>query len=263
MNQARKTRVAPRAGETVWDSETTCTVKPPLQRTKTRLAFPGAVKPNVAQPGDALELLKALPDACTPLVFLDPQYRGIMDKMAYGNEGARQSARAALPQMADKYIDACCREIARLLRPSGYLMLWADTFNVCEGNHLRIKDVLPPVDLIDWINGQFGMGPRSRRCGSYLVVLQKAPIVAKATWPDRGTRDRWFEKIIKPRSGYPHRKPPGLIKHLIECLTNPGDLIVDPAAGSFVVMHAAHELGRDFVGCDLAYDPDKNWKRTK
>ncbi len=36
--------------------------------------------------------------------------------------------------------------------------------------------------------------------------------------------------------------------------THPGELLVDPAAGSFVVMRAAHQLGREFVGCDLAYD---------
>jgi hypothetical protein len=33
-------------------------------------------------------------------------------------------------------------------------------------------------------------------------------------------------------------------------------LVVDPAAGSFVVMHAAHQLGREFIGCDLAF-PEK------
>jgi hypothetical protein len=32
---------------------------------------------------------------------------------------------------------------------------------------------------------------------------------------------------------------------------------VDPAAGSFAVMHAAHQLGRHFVGCDLAYDSNQ------
>jgi DNA modification methylase len=37
-------------------------------------------------------------------------------------------------------------------------------------------------------------------------------------------------------------------------VTKPGGLVVDPAAGSFVVMQAAHSLGRDFVGCDLAFD---------
>jgi hypothetical protein len=31
--------------------------------------------------------------------------------------------------------------------------------------------------------------------------------------------------------------------------------LVDPAAGSFLVMRAAHQLGRDFIGCDLASLP--------
>jgi hypothetical protein len=44
---------------------------------------------DVAQRGDALELLRSVPDASTPLTFFDPQYRGVMDKLDYGNEGAR------------------------------------------------------------------------------------------------------------------------------------------------------------------------------
>jgi hypothetical protein len=38
---------------------------------------------------------------------------------------------------------------------------------------------------------------------------------------------------------------------VIGAVTQPGDLVVDPAAGSFVVMQAALELGRNFVGGDL------------
>ena len=48
-------------------------------------------------------------------------------------------------------------------------------------------------------------------------------------------------------------KPIELIARLIGAVTKPGDLVVDPAAGSFVVMHAAHQLGRDFIGCDIAH----------
>src|SRR5258708_36906003 len=44
---------------------------------------------NVAQRGDALELLRSLPDACAALAFFDPQHRGVLDKLAFGNEGAR------------------------------------------------------------------------------------------------------------------------------------------------------------------------------
>ncbi len=84
---------------------------------------------------------------------------------------------------------------------------------------------------------------------SYLVVLQKPPIRAKATWRDRGIRDRWVEKVDTRID--PHIKPPGLIRRLIGAVTAPDDLIIDPAAGSFIVMHIAHELGRRFIGCDL------------
>jgi hypothetical protein len=56
------------------------------------------------------------------------------------------------------------------------------------------------------------------------------------------------------RKVHPHVKPIGLIRKLIGAVTRPGDLVVDPAAGSFVVMYAAHQLGRDFMGCDLVYD---------
>ena len=53
---------------------------------------------NSAQRGDALMLLQSLPECCTPLVFFDPQHRDTLDRLAYGNEGAR-GRKAAL----------CCR----------------------------------------------------------------------------------------------------------------------------------------------------------
>ena len=122
---------------------------------------------NVAQCRDALDLLRALPAGCAPLAFFDPQHRGVLDRLKFGNEGARQRRRAKLPAMSEAYIDACCREIARALAPGGYLMLWIDTFGLCEGHHLRIAappewlierrdkssadaDALKVVDLIAW-----------------------------------------------------------------------------------------------------------------
>ena len=142
--------------------------------------------------------------------------------------------------------------------PSGYLFLWADAFRVGSGDHLRVADVLSCVDLIAWNNGRFGMGYRTRRCGDYLVILQKPPIRAKATWHDHGIRDRWIEEVDAlwvekvDTDIHPHIKPAGLIRRLIAAVTAPGDLVIDPAAGSFTVMDVAHELGRRFCGCDIA-----------
>jgi site-specific DNA-methyltransferase (adenine-specific) len=205
---------------------------------------------NVAQRGDALTLLHSLPDACTPLAWFDPQHRSVLDKLAFGNEGARQQGRALLPAMAESYIDEVCVALARVLRPSGYLMRWLDTFGLCEGHHLRIpRELLAPVDLIAWDSLRPGMGKRSRRRGDYLLVLQKPPVRVGDTWTDHGIPSRWSEKV--DRSVHPHIKPIELIARLIAATTNPGDLVVDPAAGSFVAMHAAHRLGRNFIGCDL------------
>jgi len=48
---------------------------------------------NVAHRGDALALLRSLPSGTTPLIFFDPQHRGVLDKLKFGNEGARQKGR--------------------------------------------------------------------------------------------------------------------------------------------------------------------------
>jgi site-specific DNA-methyltransferase (adenine-specific) len=208
---------------------------------------------NTAQRGDALELLQSLPDGCTPLVFFDPQHRSVLDRLAYGNEGARQRERCKLPAMTGAYIDQVCRAAAHVLVRSGYLMLWTDTFRLCETHHLRIADVLKTVDLIAWDNLRPGNGYRTHRRGDYLLVLQKRPLAARRTWRDRGIPSRWSEKAS--RRVHPHVKPIGLIKRLIGAVTQPGDLVVDPAAGSFVIMRAARELGRNFIGVDIAYQP--------
>jgi len=121
---------------------------------------------NIAQQGDALDLLKTLPDSSAALAFFDPQHRGVLDKLKFGNEGARQ---------------------------------------------------------------------------------QRPPVTAK-NWRDHGIPSRWVEKV--DRRIHPHVKPIGLIERLIGAVTQPGDLVIDPAAGSFVVMHAALRQGREFIGCD-------------
>jgi site-specific DNA-methyltransferase (adenine-specific) len=208
---------------------------------------------GVRQQGDALELLQSLADGSAAVAFFDPQYRDGLDRLKYGNEGSRQAARFALPAMRGDYIAQCERQIARALRPSGYMLLWADTYRLCTGAHLHLKEILPCVGLIAWDSQRMGMGYRVRERGDYLLILQKPPLKAKATWTDHGIPSRWAEKVRK--AVHPHIKPIGLITRLVAAVTKPGDLVVDPAAGSFTVMLAAHALERKFVGCDIAYAP--------
>ena len=54
------------------------------------------------------------------------------------------------------------------------------------------------------------------------------------------------------RLGAVHPKPVGLQAALIEAVTDPGDIVLDPAAGSYSVLAAAQRMGRRFLGCDIA-----------
>lgn len=45
--------------------------------------------------------------------------------------------------------------------------------------------------------------------------------------------------------------PEGLVSRIIDLCSDPGDLVLDPFAGSGAVLAAAHRSGRDFIGLDL------------
>lgn len=203
---------------------------------------------------DGLTLLKSLESTSIDLCFFDPQYRGVLDKMRYGNEGERQKGRTALIQMSEESIKIFIAEINRVLKPSCYLMLWIDKFHLCEGVREWLDStLLQIVDLITWDKGRMGMGYRTRRQSEYLLVIQKKPIKAKGTWRLHTIRDVHCEKIPQEElKCHPHSKPKDLQKMLIESCTNKGDLVCDPAAGGFSVFECCRELERDFIGTNLS-----------
>ena len=64
-------------------------------------------------------LLKSLKDGEAAFAHFDPQYRGVLDQLDFGNEGSRQKERAKLPQMSDDDVSFFVEQIERVLRPSG------------------------------------------------------------------------------------------------------------------------------------------------
>ena len=58
---------------------------------------------------------------------------------------------------------------------------------------------------------------------------------------------------------HPHQKPLELQKILIEAVSNPGDIILDPAAGSYSVLEACLSSQRTFLGCDIAEYENKRY----
>ena len=201
---------------------------------------------------DGVELLKQIQDKSLKVTFFDPQYRGILDKLSYGNEGkSRGKDRSDLPQMSEDIIKTFLKEIERVLLPSGYLFLWVDKFHLVEGVNPWISDLnMEIVDLITWNKMKIGMGYRTRRKSEYLLVIQKLPKKAKSTWTLHNIPDVWDEKVVKTHT---HSKPIELQKQLILATTNEGDLVCDPASGGFSVFEACKLTNRKFIGGDLVF----------
>lgn len=53
-------------------------------------------------------------------------------------------------------------------------------------------------------------------------------------------------------TGYPTQKPVDLVQRLIAASSDPGDIVLDPFCGCATACVAAEELGRQWVGIDIA-----------
>ena len=83
--------------------------------------------------------------------------------------------------------------------------------------------------------------------------MQKYPQSGKL-FKNRSFGNVWEENVLPPnKRKHPHQKPRELIKALIEATTEKGELIIDPCAGSFIVLEVCQELKREFCGVDLTF----------
>ena len=212
-------------------------------------------KINFKNKTDGLKLLKDIKSDCIKLAFFDPQYRGVLDKLQYGNEGVnRGKARHDLPQMPEEVIINFISELNRIISKSGHLFLWVDKFHLCQGVLEWFENTeLNLVDMIVWDKDRIGMGYRSRRKSEYLIILQKSPVRVKGIWNDHSIPDVWTEKTEKV---HPHSKPIELQKRLIEAVTDKSDFVLDPASGGYSVLEACKRSERNFIGGDLIYGED-------
>ncbi len=68
--------------------------------------------------------------------------------------------------------------------------------------------------------------------------------------------DTWYVPRVcgtfKERGDHPCQMPIALLERIIRVASNPGDLVLDPFAGSGTTLAAAKKLGRDYVGVELS-----------
>jgi site-specific DNA-methyltransferase (adenine-specific) len=93
------------------------------------------------------------------------------------------------------------------------------------------------------------------------AVFEEGGRRARSSVTDEPTRgvpmgDVWEIGVIAPvsreRTGYPSQKPEALLERIVSALSNEGDVVLDPYAGSGTTLAVAARLGRVFVGIDAS-----------
>ncbi len=119
--------------------------------------------------------------------------------------------------------------------------LWTDVINSLEPFVVK--------NLLIWEKGNPGMGDvRANWSFSYECILYAKK--GRRPIPNRRSSIIHVERVNNKRHVHPTQKPVPLLEILLNMSTNPGDLVVDPFAGSGSTIQAARNLGRNAIGIE-------------
>lgn len=106
-------------------------------------------------------------------------------------------------------------------------------------------------NLIVWNKGGFGMGDLKSQ---FAPTYELAVFATKGRAEFPGARPKDVIDVPSVGSGqieHPNEKPVDLMEYLVRHLTEPGDSVLDPFAGSCPVGVACKRLGRSYTGFEL------------
>lgn len=226
------------------------------------------------QIGDALEAVQSLPDACIDLVVTDPAYDSLEKWRSMGTTTRLSQSKSSSNQWFDvvgeDYLFSLLKECYRVLKPDSHLYLVSDyetnvklaTKAPAIGFELKKSLIWEKVGKEKLIHcpscgsvagkkqglGSPGMGYPYRSSYEMILFLAKG----KRKIPEnKGVRDVLKFPRIKGKDYYPTQKPEALLSVLMEQSSDPGDIVLDPFAGSGSTLVAAKRLGRHFLGVDI------------
>ena len=230
--------------------------------------------------GDTLDALSSkIPDSSVDLIFADPPYN--IGKDFNGRKDKWISEEVYL-QWCYKWIDLCLRK----LKDKGSFYLMAATQNMPFFD-IHLRDKICILSRIVWSYDSSGVQAKKYYGSLYEPILFCVKdkqqytfnaddiLVEAKTGATRKLID--YRKPVPtqyslrkvpgnvwefPRVRYrmdeyekhPTQKPVALLERIVRASSNPGDLVLDPFAGTFTTSFVAKKLGRQSIGIEIEED---------
>ena len=231
---------------------------------------------HVIYHGDALKILPTLPDGRIDLIFVDPPYN--IGKR-FANFVDKWSSDEAYIEWYQKWLDLCVQKLSS----TGTIYVMASTQSMPFIDvYLRKKMAI--LSRIVWHYDSSGVQAKRYFGSLYEPILHcvKNPneytfnadqiLVEAKTGAQRKLIDYrkdppepynskkvpgnvWYFPRVRYRMSeyekHPSQKPESLLERIIAASSNPGDLILDPFAGTFTTCAVAKRMGRASVGIEI------------
>jgi len=194
--------------------------------------------------GDCLEIMKDLEQV--DAVITDPPY-GLMEK-----PGKVQMRGKVTEQDYGDWDKKYSFSWFSRLPDCSAVIGFHDQKRSTEMTHAAERNGYKLKHFAFWDKGDSGINPRR----NFVNCVEVAGFFTNGnyTWNGGGAYRNIF-RYNRARTPYhPTQKPISVMNWLIEPVTNPGDLILDPFMGSGTTGVACAQLGRKFIGIEI--DPD-------
>lgn len=196
-----------------------------------------ALPRNTVLHGDCIEVLATLPAESVDLVLTDPPYL-----CNYRDRSGRRVAN----DNNSAWVSPAFEAIARVMKPGSFCVSFygwqhAEVFL----NAWRTAGFTPVGHLVF---------PKPYVSSTRLIASshEQAYVLAKGRWQMHGPALR--DVLPWAYTGnllHPTQKPLKALTPIIDALSRPGQLVLDPFAGSGSTLVAARDAGRDYLGIEL------------
>jgi site-specific DNA-methyltransferase (adenine-specific) len=237
--------------------------------------------------GDCLHHLAKLPEESVDLAFADPPFNIGYEYDVYNDHRGRadyllwtekwlQAVRRVLKPHGSLYVaigDEYAAEMKVRLDQAGLVMrnwiIWHYTFGVCcqqKFNRAHAHIFYYVVNPRRFTFHADAIRVPSARQTTYADRrANPRGKVPDDTWvlrPQEEARcfapnsDTWYVARVcgtfKERTGHPCQMPEAVLERIVRVSSSPGDLVLDPFAGSGTTLAVAHRLGRRYLGIELS-----------